>query len=345
MDKISRHVIPAWLWAALAVVAVVLALALALTERRREPGPSLIYDVSSYEAVDPAKVLFHEAKRIPLNLDTPTALCVRGDGTILVAGQDAVLVLDSSGSEQGRIAVEGAPDCLAEGPDGRLYLGMRTRIAVHDPQGKYLQSWEDLGRRAWVTSIAVDDEHVFAADAGNKVVYRFDTSGNLLNRIGGRDPERDVPGFIVPSPYFDVLLDPGGGLWAVNPGRLGFEHCRPDGSLASSWYRPGIELDGFSGCCNPIHAVFRSDASLVNAEKGINRVKVYSPDTALLGVVATPEMLGTLAEAAASLQEEALVRDLAVDSEDRVLVLHGPRRELLMFEELPREISISGNSF
>lgn len=344
MANMSRHLIPAWLWAALAAVALVLALALALTERRREPGPSLIYDVSSYEAVDPAKVLFREAERISLNLDTPTALCVRGNGTILVAGQDVIVVLDSSGGELGRFAVEGAPDCLAEGPDGRLYLGMRTRIAVHDPQGKHLQSWQDLGPRAWISSIAVDDEHVFAADAGNKVVYRFDMSGNLLNRIGERDPERDVPGFIVPSPYFDILLDPGGGLWAVNPGKLGFEHYRPDGSLASSWYRPGMEIDEFSGCCNPIHAAYRSDASLVTAEKGINRVKVYAPDTALLGVVATPEMLGTLAETAASFQEEASVRDLAVDNEDRVLVLHGPRRELLIFEELAREIPVSGRS-
>lgn len=333
MDAIPKHLIPAWLWAVLAVAAMVLALALALTERRREPGPALLYDVSPYEAVDPAKVLFREAKRISLNLDAPTALCVRGDGTILVAGQDAVLVLDSSGGEKGRIAVEGAPDCLAEGPDGRLYLGMRTRIAVHDPHGTHLQSWQDLGPRAWITSIVADEQHVFAADAGNKVICRFDTSGNLLNRIGERDPERDIPGLVVPSPYIDVLLDPGGGLWVVNPGRLGFEHYRADGSLASSWYRPGIELDGFSGCCNPIHAVFRSDASLVTVEKGINRVKVYSPDTTLLGVVATPEMIGTLAEAAASFQEEALVRDVAVDSEDRVLVLHGPRRELLIFEE------------
>lgn len=337
MSTETKSLIPGWVWGIVAVATVGLVLGLALTDRNPEPGPSLLFDVSPYETVDPAKILFREAARIVLDLERPTALCARQDGTILAAGEGQVLVLDDSGRQVSAFEIEGAPDCLAEGPDGRLYFGMRDRIAVCDAQGQFLEAWEDFGPRAWITSIAVDDRNLYAADAGQRVIHRLDLSGALLGKIGERDTAQDIPGFIVPSPYFEVLLDPSGGLWAVNPGKHGFEHYRPDGRLISSWYRSGIDLDGFSGCCNPVHAAFRSDNTLVTAEKGINRIKVYLPDTTLLGVAATPEMLGTLAEAAASFQEEAMVRDLAVDRNDRILALHGPRKELLILEALEKD--------
>lgn len=337
MSTETKSLIPGWVWGIVAVAAVGLVLGLALSDRNPEPGPSMLFDVSSYEAVDPAKILFREAARISLDLEHPTALCARQDGTILTAGEGKVLVLDASGQKVSAFTIEGAPDCLAEGPDGRLYLGMRDRIAVHDAQGQFLESWETLGPRAWITSIAVDERNFYAADAGQRVIHRLDLSGALLGKIGERDTAQDIPGFIVPSPYFDILLDPSGGLWAVNPGKHGFEHYRPDGRLISSWYRSGIDLDGFSGCCNPIHVASRGDAAVVTVEKGINRIKVYSPDTTLLGVVATPEMLGTLSDAAASCTEEALIKDIAVDSSDRILALHGPRKELLIFEALKKD--------
>lgn len=336
-NETTKQLIPMWLWGVLAAAAVALVLGLALTDQRREPGPSLLYDVSSYEAVDPSKILFRETARIPLDIEAPSALCARRDGTILVGGKDAILALEASGRTRSRIAIAGSPDCLAEAPDGRLYLGMRGRIAVMAALEQPMQWWPDLGQRAWITAIAVDEQNVYAADAGQRVIHRFNVSGEILGSIGARAAEEGVPGFVVPSPYFDVMLDPAGHLWAVNPGKHGVELYRPDGVLVSSWYRPSMNIEGFSGCCNPIHAAFRSDSSLVTAEKGLNRIKVYSPDTALLGVVATPEILGTLAEAAASLTEEPMVKDLAVDGEDRILALHGPRKELLIFEAIDKE--------
>ena len=53
---------------------------------------------------------------------------------------------------------------------------------------------------------AVTETEVFAADAGNRVILRYDKSGKLLRRIGEKDKERNVAGFIIPSPFFDVEI-------------------------------------------------------------------------------------------------------------------------------------------
>lgn len=337
MEKKQTRLIPGWLRAALTTLAMTLVLVFFFAERSKTPPVAFAYDVSSYASVDPARVTFKETGRIPLDIANPAALAVATDNRVYVAGENAVVAFSPEGKEVARFGVKGRPDCIAVRPDGKLLIGMRNHIEVRDvaQASSPAAVWPDLDARAYLTSIAADDENVYAADAGNRVVLRFDYDGKLLGRIGKRDPAREIPGFVVPSPYFDVALDPQGSLWVVNPGKHGLENYRPNGDLVSSWYRPGMGLDEFCGCCNPIHVAFRSDGSFVTAEKGLNRVKVYGPDTKFLGVVVPPEALGGPENAALSCDVESPIKDLAVDQKDRVLVLDGNQKAIRIFEKGP----------
>jgi len=78
---------------------------------------------------------------------------------------------------------------------------------------------------------------------------------------------------------------------------------------------------------------FRADGSVVTAEKGLVRIKVLAPDQSLAGVVALPEDLGAASGEAAAAEDNAPVRDLAVDARGRILALHGPWRAVLVYEE------------
>ena len=283
-------------------------------------------------------VTFREVTRIPLDLTNPSALAAGHDGKVYAAGEVIVVVLDAHGKETARHAVQGRPGCLAVTPDAKLLLvGLRNRIEVFDMLGVPVAAWEDLGERAWLTSLVADDENVYAADAGNRIVLRFDRAGKLQGRIGKHDAGRNVPGLIVPSPYFDVALDPMGALWVVNPGRHGLENYRPNGEMVSSWYRSGMDMDSFCGCCNPIHIAFRSDSSLVTLEKGLNRIKVYTPDATLLGVVLAPEGPPLHENESLFCSVEPPFVDLAVDSRDRILALNKPEKVILVFEQGNRE--------
>lgn len=260
---------------------------------------------------------------IPLDVKAPSALAVGPDGVIYVASEDLIVALAVDGKECLRFAVQGRPGCLAITPDSRLLAGMRRHVEVFKSDGSKMSEWQDLGERAWLTSIAADDENIYVADAGNRIVWRFDQSGKMLNRIGEK--------LNVPSPYFDVAINPIGEVWVVNPGMHGLENYRPTGDLASSWYRPGIEPESFCGCCNPIHIAFRADSSLVTVEKGIDRIKIYSPDTALLDVIAAPADAPAQNSATLGCNIEAAVADLAVDAKNRILVLNKFEKAILIY--------------
>lgn len=339
MSDQRRPLVPGWVWAIVALAAVALTLALLLSDRRPEPGPAIIYDASAYVPVTPEQVCYAETARYALDLNEPSALAVDRMDNLWVAGEKTLLKLDASGKVEARHTIPGTPSCIAVGEDGHVYLGTGTRVVVLGPDATPQAEWEDLGMKAWLTSIAVDPEFAYVVDAGNRVVHQFNRQGVRTGRLGEKDATRSIPGLVMPSPYCDALLDSSGALWVVNPGMHGFEQYRADGSLVSSWYRPGMQVADFCGCCNPIHAAFAPDGTLVTAEKGINRIKAYHPDTSLLGVVAAPEALegpgGAAAAASAGHDEEAPVRDLAVDSTGRVLVLHGPWRAVVVYEKKP----------
>ena len=335
-DKTQR-LIPDWAWALLAVAMIALTLMLFRTDRRPEPGPALLYDVSEHEAVADEDIRYRETARIPLAIERPMGLAVDRDGRLFIVGDNTLLTLDAAGRETARHHLDDTAHGVAVAPDGVVYLGMRDHVAVFTGADTPIAAWESLGERAWVTAIAADERHVFVADAGNKQVLRYDHAGLLLGTIDGQDGEERAYGFIVPSQYFDLALDGMGALWIVNPGKLGVEKYRPDGTRLGVWHQPGFSVDAFPGCCNPIHIAVKSDTSLVAAEKGINRIKTFAADRSFAGVVASPEWLNTGWNAAELPADLAPVRDLAVDGDDRVLALHGPLRAVLVFERLADE--------
>ena len=332
MNNTQNKIVPGWVWALLAIAVVAVAMALMMTDDRQEPGESLVYDVSEYEASAEENVCYTETGRIKLNMEYPSALALNPEGNILVAGDGMIVMLDAAGNEKARTEIKEHPWCMAVDPDGIIYLGMRDHVAVLDASGKAMALWDSLGERAWLTSIAADETSVFVADSGNACVYRYDREGTLQNTINKRDVEKDIPGFSVPSHYFDVALDPMDSLWIVHPGKLGVENYRYDGTLLSAWYQPGFKPDQFPGCCNPAHIAFASNSSLIAAQKGINAVKAFAADRSFIGVVAPPELLDTGWKPADFPDDMTPVRDLAVDANDRILVLHGPLCALLIFE-------------
>lgn len=332
MSDENHRLMPLWIWVTIACAAVGAAVWFAVNSRRPDPPESFRYDVAPFEQVEPDRVIAIELAPISPGIPGLRALAATPDGAILVAGEKTLLVCGLDGSERARYALPATPDCVAAAPNGRILLGMADHVDVRDAMGKPEQTWAFPGERVHITSIAADESSVYVADAGNRVVLRFDYGGNLQARIGEKDAARDIPGLIVPSPYFDVAFDNAGAMWAVNPGRHGLEQYRPTGEPVSSWYRPSMEPDGFCGCCNPAHIAFRSDGTLVTAEKGLVRVKLYSVDQKLLGFIAGPAAFRETPGGPFSPELDMPLLDLAVDAQDRILVLDGRANAVRVFQ-------------
>jgi hypothetical protein len=211
---------------------------------------------------------------------------------------------------------------------------MRSHVEVFDVRGSRQSVWSQPGKRAVLTSIAVADEDVFVADAGSLVVWHYNPGGKQLGAIGKRDPSRGIPGFIVPSPYFDVAVAPDGLLRVVNPGAHCIEAFTFDGHMELSWGKRGIGIEAFCGCCNPSNIAILADGRVVTAEKGIPRVKVYSESGEFESVVVGPETLAASPSAMVETRDELRLHpvDVAVDSRSRILVLDPPAGCVRIFE-------------
>lgn len=282
------------------------------TEKTGDEGElSLQQLIGNPQPTDPALIGYDEILKLKVNLNSLRAVAVDQDDLIYVAGDSALVVLQDSGREVSRFALGAPAGCIAVSPEGRIYLGMKDHLRVLNKEGSGIGTWDKINSTAIITSIALTETEVFVADAGNKIVWRYDTSGKLLGKIGERNGEEGKIGFVIPSPYFDVAIDRDGLLWAVNPGRHTLENYTSGGELRSSWERTSVGLDGFCGCCNPIHMALLPNGSFVTSEKGVARVKIHEPTGEFRTVVAAPELFA----------EGTVGLDLAVDSLERILVL------------------------
>lgn len=339
---------PLGLRTAAVVIVVLVAAALAVWrtdffgERGNGLSKSFQYDLEPYQKTDPALIGYQQTARIALGLVFPRAVAVGPEDRVYVAGDQAVHVHAPGGARLRQIGLAEKPWSMAVGGaehkhPGRIYVGLRNRIAVLDPDGKLLATWDAPGAKAIVTSIAVGEHEVFLADAMGRIVLRCDLEGKVLGRIGARDEARNVPGFVIPSPYFDIALGPDGLLRVVNPGRHLIEAYTADGSLEVTWGKHSLAIDGFCGCCNPAHMAMLADGRLVTAEKGIPRVKVYSAEGQFQCVVAGPELLVPDRTSTEETRQAHVLKvlDVAVDGRGRVLVLDPALRSVRVFEPKP----------
>jgi len=284
-------------------------------------GNEYLYEIDL--SIDPNLIIYEEsAEPVKTGFTSTHAIALDSEGSIYVAGDKSVRIFAESDTLLDEIVLSGVPRSLTVANDGKIYIGIKNHIAVYNRQGKQLASWEGLGDRAMLTSIAISGNDVFVADAGNRIVLHYDTNGNLINRIGRKDTERNIPGFIIPSPYFDLVMRRDELLRVVNPGLHRIEAYTFDGDFEFSWGTTSMSVEGFCGCCNPINIAVLGDDSFVTCEKGIDRIKIYDPEGAFVGVVAGPEQLGVTAHVCTTPEQcQSGGFDVAVDSQDRIFIL------------------------
>jgi len=323
----------------IAILVVVGGIALVLFDITGERGSGLtkdfIYDIEDMTKIDPDLIFYAESSApIVTGFEASNGIAVDTNGTIYAAGDKAVRLFDGNGDLQGEIQLDSSPRCVAVSKDGTIYIGMKNHVQVYDSEKKPLASWARLDDDAVVTSIAVLENDIFVADAGNRIVLHYDTNGKLNNRIGAKNKDKNIPGFVVPSPYFDLAVSDDGLLRVANPGEHRIEAYTFGGDLEFWWgvYSPNIE--GFCGCCNPVNFTILDDGSFVTAEKGLIRVKVYDVDGNFVGVVAGPEQLvesgqAKICETPAKCQAGGF--DLAVDNKQQILVLDTIRNVIRTF--------------
>jgi hypothetical protein len=286
-----------------------------------QPKNPFAYDVSHLQKTDPKLIAYEEKSRWKAPHAEAKRIATGADDMLYVCSGNYLTATSRSGERGLEIAATETTRCAAVSQDGTIYLGLRNHVEVFDAKGQRKATWESRGKKPWLTGIAIGENEVFVADAGNRVILRYDKSGKLIHRIGEKDKERNVPGFIVPSPFFDVELSRDGLLRVNNPGRHRMELYTTEGDFEGSWGVTAMGIAGFCGCCNPINFTLLPDGQYVTCEKGLPRVKIYSATGEFESVVAGVETFSENARACGPSDCTAGGLDAAVDSQGCIYIL------------------------
>ena len=280
------------------------------------------YNVDKFRKVDSTAILYRETVTFPVKVEEPKGIAISGK-QIVVVSEKFLLKYDYTGKELFRKEIPDTANCITVDANNEIWVGTLHSVDLFDQGGTLLKRWNSFGDRSVITSIAVSGENVYVADAGNRIVYHCNTNGQILSRIGGKDEQKGVPGYIIPSPYFDLALDDSGFLWVANTGRHSFENYNKDGSLRTSWGIASFKIEGFTGCCNPAQFAILSDNSFITSEKGMPRIKLYDQHGVFKGIVASPSMFAN----------GWYAPDIAIDADQRVIALDFDRKQVRIFEK------------
>jgi len=285
-----------------------------------QPNP-FEYNIDHFKKSDEALHHHSEINTISVDKQKLTALAIGPGDKLYVGGDNSCTIFDKEGNIVSNLSLKQPIAALAVDQNEDIYCAIADHVEIFDQTGNQKSKWLALNEKSILTSVKITTDHVYLADAGNLVVLQYDKNGQLIREIGKKDKSKEIPGFIIPSPYFDVAVDPDGFLWAANTGRLSLENYTVEGDFRSKWGEPGMDVERFCGCCNPSHFAILEDGAFVTAEKGIPRVKVYNRIGQLISVVAGPD----------EFDEGTVGMDLAVDSKNRIYVLDPMRGQVRIF--------------
>jgi hypothetical protein len=306
----------------LLVVVIIIVIALDLRSTRVGDRTANKYelDLNGYKTVDTALIGYKEIRNYNIGADSLRAIACY-QGKLYVTAGRFLQAFNMEGNQLLKVTLPYEPSCLDITKDGKILIGFRNRIGFFNDDAELLWMGDTLGSRAIITAVAVKNQLIFVADAGNRVVHRYDISGKYLDHFEGKTGDNDSIGFIVPSGYFDLKINPEGELWVVNPGRHAFENYTDEGELRSFWEKSSPGLEGFSGCCNPAHIAFLPDGSFVTSEKLIVRIKIHKPSGELSSVVASPDQF----------KENGIAPDVTVDDYGNIYALDFDRNIIRVF--------------
>jgi len=254
-------------------------------------------------------------------------LAVNPQGLAVIAADHKLLFYNLDGSLLRELATAQPVRALCFDTQGRLFAAFKDQVASLSDSDGWTTLGSPLGRESALTGLAVaDDGTIFAADSGQRLIWRMDSTGAVKGQIKASES-----GFSVSRAFFPVHWR-NGALIAADPGRHQIHRFSVEGKLLTTWGQRSREVEGFGGCCNPVSFAALADGTIVTAERGQPRVKAFSAQGEFMRLLAGPEEFAASLQAAHRESDDVFgcqggLLDVA-EAAGRIVVLDRTTREL-----------------
>ena len=158
-----------------------------------------------FSRTDTALIMFNEKRNLTINFSEPTGLCI-SNGKIFVVGDQKLQIIEPNGNLLKEINFELKPTCVFASPDN-IYIGFRKSLTILNREGLKIANCNSFSDSTVITSITERSGIIFVADAGKRIVRKFDQTGKPVGEIEGKSGNDQIHGFIIPSPYFDLAFN------------------------------------------------------------------------------------------------------------------------------------------
>jgi len=232
---------------------------------------------------------------------SPTAINTAPDGTVYAGGDGQLAKLDRQGKVLQTADSPGVAEMLerleslkkaqaaappTEKPADAPADKPAEKPSPADEEAEKARLREAARSAAAISGIAATEKDLFVACRSSMgfAVYRMDRSfGNPMKIVSGL---RGCCG------QMDIQARDGK-LYAAENARFRVVCYDREGKELAAWgERDRKGADGFGSCCNPMNLRFGPEGDLYTSEASLGRIKRYSPEGKLLGVVGTAEVVG-----------------------------------------------------
>lgn len=252
-------------------------------------------------------------------------------GRLAVSVDRELLELSHTGELLSRRELPRPARALTFDGSGGLLIAMKNEIARLDGVSGKLSSVARLENESVVTSLAAsqdaDGSHILhVCDAAMQMVW-------IVDRDGSRKAHSNWDQFRFPQDFFQLAVGADRDVYVSNPARHRIERLDAAGTSISRIGGKSRDLSGFSGCCNPVSFVLRGDGSLITAEQGTSRVKLFNREGKFVRVLTEPETF-TVVEEDPKRDKVCVAKglDLALLTETKVAVLDRAANRVVLCE-------------
>lgn len=303
------------------VIVIIVAKDFVSTKIGNQPDNPYEYNIDQYKSVEAGLIHYKESKQIGVNVENPRGLAYKNK-IIYLLSDKLLQLIELDGKIKNKIVLPDNPGCISITDENKILIGYTNFIEYRNSSGENTHTSVEEDDSTVFTSITLIDESIYVADAGGRRVVIYNNVLEKTDEFEGQSGTESVHGFIIPSPYFDLAVNSNNELWIVNPGMHSFQHYSADGKLVKSWDKISIEIEGFSGCCNPAHFAFLPNGNIVTSEKGLVRIKIYKPYGEFVSVVAPPEKF----------TEDGHAPEVVVDEDNNIIALDFDKKIIRFFE-------------